>query len=163
MGFSGGALRLRLVTADEFPAWIAASRAGYAEGIELHGGQTREAAQRKADHDIAAVLTRGLETPGQALYVVEVGGRPVGRLWLGETESNGRRALFVYDIAIEAGHRGQGYGSAAMRQVEEEARARELRRIELHVFGANGVARRLYRSLGYVETSVRMAKDLGGP
>jgi hypothetical protein len=108
MSVPAQAVRLRLVTAHEFAVWIAASRAGYAEGIELHGGQTREAAQRKADHDIAAVLTHGLETPGQALYVVEVGGRPVGRIWLGETESNGRRALFVYDISIEDGYRGRG-------------------------------------------------------
>jgi RimJ/RimL family protein N-acetyltransferase len=44
---------------------------------------------------------------------------------------------------------------------EDEARARGVHRIELHVFGGNDVARGLYRSLGYVETSVLMGKDLG--
>jgi ribosomal protein S18 acetylase RimI-like enzyme len=43
---------------------------------------------------------------------------------------------------------------------EEEARVRGLNRIELNVFGGNDVARGLYRSLGYVETSAQMAKDL---
>jgi ribosomal protein S18 acetylase RimI-like enzyme len=32
--------------------------------------------------------------------------------------------------------------------------------VELNVFGGNDVARNLYRSLGYVETSIQMGKDL---
>ena len=43
---------------------------------------------------------------------------------------------------------------------ENEARERGLARIELNVFGRNDVARGLYLSLGYVENSVQMAKDL---
>ena len=57
-------------------------------------------------------------------------------------------------------HRGRGYGRAAMLLAEEEARRRGLNRIELNVFGGNTIARNLYRSLGYVETSAQMAKDL---
>jgi len=163
MTSSDGALRLRPVTADEFPAWIAASKAGYAYGVESHGGQTHEAAQRKAAEDTAAVLPLGLDTPGHAIFVVEADGRPVGRLWLAERESGGRRTLFVYDISIEEAFKGRGYGRAAMRRAEDEARARGLGRIELNVFGGNAVARRMYRSLGYVDTSVQMAKDLDAP
>lgn len=159
---SPGRVRLRPVTAREFPAWIAASKEGYAEGIESHGGQTHEAAERKADDDTASALSSGFDTPGQAMYVVEADGRPVGRLWLGERESNGRRTMFVYDVAIDAPFRGRGYGRAAMLLAEDEARSLGFRRIELHVFGGNSVARRMYRSLGYVETSVRMAKDIAG-
>jgi ribosomal protein S18 acetylase RimI-like enzyme len=48
-----------------------------------------------------------------------------------------------------------------MRLAEEEARNRDIHRIELNVFGGNTVARSLYQSLGYVERSVRMALDLG--
>jgi ribosomal protein S18 acetylase RimI-like enzyme len=44
---------------------------------------------------------------------------------------------------------------------EDEARARGLGRVELNVFGGNEVARDLYRSLGYRESAVQMAKDLG--
>ena len=44
--------------------------------------------------------------------------------------------------------------------VEGEARDRGIGRVELNVFGGNEVARGLYRSLGYVETSVQMAKEL---
>jgi ribosomal protein S18 acetylase RimI-like enzyme len=48
-----------------------------------------------------------------------------------------------------------------MELAEQQASARGIGRVELNVFGGNEVARNLYRSLGYVETSVQMAKDLG--
>jgi len=152
--------RLRPITPDEFPAFVTASKAGYAEGIEVHGGQSHEAAQQKAEADFPAVLPLGLDTPGHHIFIVEAAGVAVGRLWLAERELGGRRILYVYDVTIDPGHQGRGYGRAAMRLAEEEARARGIGRIELNVFGGNDVARGLYRSLGYVETSAQMRKDL---
>jgi ribosomal protein S18 acetylase RimI-like enzyme len=154
------ALRLRPILAEEFPAFVAASKAGYASDIEVHGGQTHEAAREKAEADFPAVLPQGLDTPGHAIFVVEADGAVVGRLWLAERELGGRRVLYIYDISIDPGHQGRGYGRATMKLAEEEARARGIGRIELNVFGGNEVARSLYRSLGYAETSVQMGKDL---
>jgi len=153
-------VRLRPMTAEEFPTFVATTRAGYAHDIEVHGGQTHAAAQQKADQDMATVLPLGLDSPGHAIFVVEADGGPVGRLWLAERPSGGRQVLFIYDISIDPEHQGRGYGRAAMGLAEVEARARGLARIELNVFGGNEVARGLYRSLGYVETSVQMGKDL---
>ena len=156
------AVRLRPMTPEEFPAFVADSKAGYAHDIEVHGGQTREAALAKAEADFPAVMPQGLETPGHAIFVVEAEGAAVGRLWLAERQMGGRRTLFIYDISIDPGQQGRGYGRAAMRLAEEEARRRGIGRIELNVFGGNEVARGLYRSLGYAETSVQMAKTLDG-
>jgi ribosomal protein S18 acetylase RimI-like enzyme len=149
------------MTAEEFPAFVAASKAEYAHDIEVHGGQTPQAAQAKAEADFPAVLPSGLETPGHAIFVVEADGEAIGRLWLAEREMGGRRTLFIYDISIDPQRQGRGYGRAAMRLAEDEAHSRGIGRLELNVFGGNDVARGLYRSLGYVETSVQMAKDLG--
>jgi ribosomal protein S18 acetylase RimI-like enzyme len=153
-------VRLRRLTAAEYPAFLVASKAGYAEGIEIHGGQTHEAAQLKAATDFPAVLPMGLQTPGHHIFVVEANGAPVGRLWLAEREMAGRRVMYVYDVSIHPGQQGHGYGRAAMQLAEEEAKSRGIDRIELNVFGGNDVARGLYRSLGYVETSAQMRKDL---
>ena len=153
-------VRLRPITADEFPAFVTASKAGYAEGIELHGGQTHQAALQKAESDFPAVLPMGLQTPGHYIFTVEADGVPVGRLWLAEREMAGRRVMFVYDVTIDAGQQGHGYGRAAMQLAEEEARARDIHRIELNVFGGNSAARSLYRSLGYDEVAVSMRKLL---
>ena len=48
-----------------------------------------------------------------------------------------------------------------MTALEETVRALGLDEIRLHVFGHNGAARALYRKLGFVETNVMMAKQLG--
>jgi ribosomal protein S18 acetylase RimI-like enzyme len=64
----------------------------------------------------------------------------------------------VYDISIDPDQQGRGYGRAAMRLAEDEARARGMDRIELNVFGGNEVARGLYRSMGYVETSAQSGR-----
>jgi ribosomal protein S18 acetylase RimI-like enzyme len=153
-------VRLRPITPQEFPAFREASEAGYAEGIELHGGQTHEAALDKAKADMTAILPQGLETHGHWIFIVEAEGVDVGRLWLAERASGGRQVLFVYDITIDSAWQGRGYGRAAMRLAEEEARARGIAHMELNVFGGNDVARGLYRSLGYVESAVLMRKDL---
>jgi RimJ/RimL family protein N-acetyltransferase len=47
-----------------------------------------------------------------------------------------------------------------MELAEAEARSHGLHRIALNVFGGNEVARNLYRSLGYAESAVHMAKDI---
>jgi GNAT superfamily N-acetyltransferase len=153
-------MRLRPMTADEYPIFVAATKAEYARDIEEHGGQTRAAALQKAEDDMASILPRGLETAGHSVFVVEADEAAVGRLWLAERPLGGRQVLFIYDISIEAEQRGRGYGRGAMRLAEEEAHRRGIGRLELNVFGGYDVARSLYRSLGYVETSVLMAKDL---
>ena len=68
--------------------------------------------------------------------------------------------MFIFDIHIDEAFRGRGFGRAAMLLAERESLARGIQRIELNVFGGNTVARGLYQSLGYLERSVRMAKDL---
>jgi ribosomal protein S18 acetylase RimI-like enzyme len=153
-------VRLRPITAEEFADFVQRVQAGYASDIEVHGGQTHDAALEKASADMAAALPKGMQTPGHAIFVVEADGVDVGRLWLAERTSGGRPTLFVYDVEIDRDWQGRGYGRAAMRLAEEEARTRGIEYLELNVFGGNDVARNLYRSLGYVETSVQMRKSL---
>jgi ribosomal protein S18 acetylase RimI-like enzyme len=154
-------LRLRPLRADEYDVWARTVTEGYAADIETLGDTPRDAARTKADKDMATVLPQGLATPKQWVFVLERGSEPVGRLWLAERTIDGRRVVFVYDVEIEAQHRGQGLGRSVMLLAEDEARARGIERIELNVFGGNTVARNLYRSLGYAERAVSMGKDLG--
>jgi ribosomal protein S18 acetylase RimI-like enzyme len=154
------AVRLRALRADEYDAWYRDVTDGYARDIAEHGDTPVDAARRKAEADMATILAQGLDTPGHDIYVVEDGPERVGRLWLAERTVDGRQILFVYDVEVAAAHRGRGYGRAAMLLAEGQARARGIARVELNVFGGNEVARHLYRSLGYVERAVSMAKDL---
>ena len=146
--------------ADEYEPAVALSKAGYARDLEELADHLPAAAAQKAQDDFEAVLPQGLDTPLHSLYVVEADGVLVGRLWLAERDLGGRHILYIYEIAIHPEHQGRGYGRGAMLWTEEEARRRGIGRIELNVFGRNDAARNLYRSLGYVENSVQMAKRL---
>jgi ribosomal protein S18 acetylase RimI-like enzyme len=153
-------LSLHPLSDDEYAAWREEEIADYARDIAENGDTPPAAARRKAQDDLERVLPDGLATPGHSIYVLEQDGAAVGRLWLAERLMDDRRALFIYDIHVNPPWRGRGLGRAAMLLVEDQARARDIRRIELNVFGGNTVARRLYLSLGYVERAVLMAKDL---
>ena len=133
----------------------------YARDIAENGHTPADAARRKAEADMAEILAQGLATPKHWLFVLEVGGERAGRLWLAEREIDGRRAMFIFDIHVDDAFRGRGFGRAAMLLAERESLDRDIHRVELNVFGGNTVARGLYQSLGYLERSVRMAKDLG--
>jgi len=154
-------LQARPLRADEFDAWRDVEIDEYARDIAENGDTSPEAARRKAETDLPEILPQGLDTPKHWMLVLEADGEHVGRLWLAEREIDGRRAIFIFDIHVDRAFRGRGYGKAAMRLAEEHARNRGIQRIELNVFGRNTIARSLYQSLGYVERSVRMGKDLG--
>ena len=146
---------------NEYDAWLARAKAAYVEDIEVNGDTPHDAAVEKSDRDFAQILPNGLSTPGYSISVVTEGDRGVGILWVAEREMDGRRVLFIYDLEVDEAERGKGYGRAAMQLAEDEARRRGIPRIELNVFGGNEIARRLYRSLGYLERAVLMGKDLG--
>lgn len=149
-------IALRPLREDEYAAWDEAHRAEYERGLVEFAGLTAEAARAKVDHDVPAVLPDGLATADTWLWAVEDDGRKVGTVFLG---LRGGEA-WLYDITIEAGERGRGYGRAAMLALEDELRALGHESVALNVWGGNEVARGLYRSLGYAEQSVHMRKRL---
>jgi ribosomal protein S18 acetylase RimI-like enzyme len=81
--------------------------------------------------------------PGARCRVVELQGRPVGRLW---TARDGG-PLVVLDISVVAGWRGQGIGTECLRGVQRHAAAQG-RDVELQVVVGNP-AQRLYERLGF--------------
>jgi ribosomal protein S18 acetylase RimI-like enzyme len=157
-------LDLRPLRDDEFDAWVEHGKAEYARDMIVNAGAPPDQAREKAESDWQTLLPQRVETPDQFIYAVEdESGERVGSVWFArrETQFEGWVA-FVYAIEIDEQSRGRGFGREAMLLLEDEARARGLDRISLNVFGGNEVARNLYRSLGYAESAVWMAKQLGG-
>ena len=154
------AVALRPLRGDELPAWLERHRRWYAADMVAHGGLREETARAKADHDVAALFPEGRPAEGSVLLVVEEDGEPAGSVWFAGRDGPGGRHAFLYALEIDESRRGRGLGREAMRLFEEEARARGFRSAMLNVFGGNEVARGLYRSLGWEETSVHMRKEL---
>jgi GNAT superfamily N-acetyltransferase len=149
-------IALRSLREDEYTDWDAAHRAEYARGLVGHVGMAREQAEAKVERDLAAVLPDGLSTSGTRIWAVEDDGRRVGTVFVGIRDGG----AWLYDITIDESERGRGYGRAALTALEDEVRALGHDTIGLNVWGANDVARGLYRSLGWAEESVHMRKRL---
>jgi ribosomal protein S18 acetylase RimI-like enzyme len=157
---SGDELRLRPATQEEFDDWLPRHQAAYAEHIMASGSMPPEAAREKARRDSQRSFSAGLATPGQLVFRVHAGAEPVGWLWLSVPGPDDPAMAWVYDIEVDEGSRGRGYGRQAMLLAEDEARARGMTSIGLNVHGQNKVAISLYDSLGYAVTAQQMKKPL---
>lgn len=111
-------------------------------------GEQRDALVRMQFH--AQDLHYRQTNPNASFDVVEVDGRPAGRLYVGRTAGDIR----IIDVSLLPEHRGAGIGSVLIREVQDEAAATG-RTVSLHVAMGNRAAV-LYDRLGF-----RLAADLG--
>jgi mycothiol synthase len=151
------------MTEGEFAEYLGWVVPDYARELERNGKAAGDAAMVASRASFDAVLPDGVATDGQTLLIAEdaEGGDRVGLLWFGPSTDDAA-AAWIYDITVDQERRGQGWGRAIMRAFEGEALARGYRRAGLNVYGDNHVARRLYESLGYLETARQLYKDLPG-
>ncbi|MEX0168065.1 GNAT family N-acetyltransferase [Streptomyces sp. LMG1-1-1.1] len=153
-------VEVRPMNDGEYAEWEARAKEGFAQSW-IERGVPEEQARTKAEDSHRRYLPEGLATPGVAIHVVVRDGLPAGFLWTGRIELEpGAWAAFVYDIEVDEGHRGLGYGRALMLLAERVAREAGDTRLGLHVFAGNTPAIRLYESLGYRTTLVNSAKEL---
>jgi ribosomal protein S18 acetylase RimI-like enzyme len=86
---------------------------------------------------------------GARFDVIELDGRPIGRLYV----DRGAGEIRIVDIALLPAHRGAGIGTTILRGLLGEAAASG-RPVRIHVEQSNP-ARRLYRRLGFVPIADR--------
>ncbi|PZS13608.1 MAG: hypothetical protein DLM57_16290 [Pseudonocardiales bacterium] len=87
---------------------------------------------------------------GDAVFIISVGGRAVGRCALFHEDPLARHA--EVGIALLEQERGRGYGTEALRQMVDFAfTRRNLRRVYLHALASNVAALASYRRVGFVE------------
>jgi ribosomal protein S18 acetylase RimI-like enzyme len=158
-----GPLVLRPMLPDEFVTYLEWAIDDYAAELERNGKATGEAAQVASRVSFDSLLPEGLATVGHTVLVATNpdDGERVGVLWFGPSNDDPAMA-WIYDIMVDEDKRRRGWGRAIMRAFEGEARARGFARAGLNVSADNHVARRLYESLGYLETARQLHKELPG-
>ncbi len=114
---------------------------------------SEETAKRQAKQQIDSALSSG---PISRFFTVLEAGTAIGYLWLLTEEE----VVFVADIYMLAPFRNKGYGKGVMKWVESYARKTRAKHISLHVFGDNATAIKLYEKCGYIQTSIKMLKEI---
>lgn len=153
-------MRVRPITDDELPGFIATTMREYANDKNEHGGIPLDEANRQAAQETAQQFPDGRLSPGHAVLVAtDDAGSRIGRLWMAPRGEE-KEIAFIYQIAVEEAERGRGYGRALMQEAANWARDNGFRTLALHVFGGNDIAINLYESLGFVTTDRTMKLEL---
>jgi ribosomal protein S18 acetylase RimI-like enzyme len=147
------------MTQIEFEEFLERSIPEYAADHVRAGNWTESESLEKSRKEFEELLPQGLKTEDNFLYTLFDGGQAVGMTWI-KAKTHPSKSGFIYDVFVEEKFRGKGYGKSLMLLLEEKAREMGLKSLELHVFGSNTVARKLYETIGYETTNVLMSKKL---
>ncbi len=156
--------RLRLLTDAEVEQWYADHEAGYLAD-RVATGEPEGVARARLAEDQARYFPDRRPAARHELFAIDDGGRQVGVVWVGPwpRREDDTSVAWLFDLEVDQAYRGQGFGRAAMRLLEEHLAESGVRELGLNVFGRNVTARHLYARAGFRETFVSMAKRLTPP
>jgi len=147
------------MTRVEFDVFMEREIPEYAADHVRAGNWTEAESLEKSRKEFEGLLPQGLNTIDNFLYTLVDGDQAVGMIWM-KVKTQPSKSGFIYDVFVDEKFHGKGYGKSLMLLLEEKAREMELKSLELHVFGSNHVARKLYETIGYETTNVLMSKKL---
>lgn len=156
-------IRLEPMDQPTYETWRDTTVREYAQGKVEAGNWPAEGAIERSEGEFAHLLPDGRSTPDHELRsMFNEAGERVGYAWFVPEDRPFGRVVFIYDIAVDPAHRRNGYAQAALGEIEAFAREHGCVGVQLHVFGGNTGARKLYQRAGYVETDVTMIKRVDG-
>jgi RimJ/RimL family protein N-acetyltransferase len=148
------------MTQHEFDLLLERAVSDYAADNVRAGHWSETEALEKARRQTESLLPQGLQTKDHYLYTLYDDDEAIGMIWLRAELNRPVKNGFIFDVHIEEKFRGKGYGKEIMSLIEEKARELGIKKIGLHVFAYNAVARKLYEDLGYKVESLNMLKEL---
>ena len=157
-------IRFVRLSETDFATYAAEVVPAYAADKIASGQWTISEAPELARKALLDLLPQGLETPDHFVYHIrhDLTQATVGTLWIAKQKRSDRDIIYIYDIRINPSHQGRGYGTEALRALEDLSRSLGVAGIGLHVFGHNAAAHTLYTKLGYKPTDIIMFKPLSG-
>ncbi len=152
------------MTENRFARYVAESIRNYAGEKVASGDWSAEESLDRAGTELEKLLPLGLRTRDHHFFTIQAEpAGEVGILWFAVIPRAGRKAAYVYDVAIGEEHRRKGYASEAFQLLEKRARSMGLAGIALHVFAHNRAARDLYAGLGFQEVDLTLFKEVRHP
>lgn len=143
---------LRKMTPEEFTAFCAKSVTSYAADLMRDDSLSETEALRIAEEEFQNELPKGTDTPDHFPMTVlsTESGCPVGIIWYMYEWTNGVRQVFLNDLLIDEPHRRQGFASAALRAMEQNAAGDGCTESVLYVWNHNPAGSSLYAKAGYL-------------
>lgn len=148
-------VELRPMSDQRFAIWSKKIWELYEQEL-IDSGIKAEAARKQCDEGREASMPNGVLQPGNIVFESFDNDESVGVVWLWIDGTE----WFIFDIDIDEGHRGKGFGRATMQAIEAYVRQQGGTAIGLSVFGFNEIAKRLYESEGYETKRIQMKKKL---
>ncbi len=107
-----------------------------------------EALKPEASSRLCADMSR---IAGAASFIAWLDGQPIGLIncFEGYSTFKAKPLLNVHDIAVLAGHRGQGVGQALLKAAEAHALSRGCCKLTLEVLSGNAPAMASYKRFGF--------------
>ena len=119
-----------------------------------------------ADAYVELLVNRCSGTSGR-VFVAEADQTVVGfvaviaRVDPDEPDEEATPYTYISDLVVLPAYRRRGIGSALLRQAEAYARERGMTLLRINVLAKNQVAGQLYRTLGFSDYRIQLAKRIG--
>ena len=100
---------------------------------------------------------------GDYCFVAEENGQIIG-FAMGIVPQSYPDTFFLWEIGVAPSYQGQGIGGKLIREVENELRKKEFKRIEVTIDPVNLPSQKLFEKMGYQNISERVGKtiEVGG-
>ncbi len=158
----GNMVRLEKMNESDFNDYIKNAINEYAVEKIKAGTWAQEEAETLSKESFTRLLPDGVHSENQYLFsIIDVDKQvKIGYLWFQCSEKLIGKEAFIYDFIIFEEFRSQGYGTQALRALDEVVKELYINKISLHVFAHNKTALALYEKTGFIATDINMSKDI---
>lgn len=143
---------LREMSEEEFKIFSEYSINDYVNDLMKSSVITMEEALAEAKRQFAEMLPNGLRTQDNALRIIADAAeeKAVGIIWYLFEMTDGIKQVFLSDFIIKEEERRKGYASAALAEMERDARRNGCAESVIYVWKHNPPGISLYTKCGYV-------------
>ncbi|MDQ0268140.1 GNAT family N-acetyltransferase [Cytobacillus purgationiresistens] len=153
-------VRLKPMNHEEFQQYMITAIEDYAKEKVISGNWSEEEAITLSTNTFNQLLPKDETSEFNYLFSIFHEQQLIGMIWVAQKSPDHNDEAFIYDFIIFDQYQGQGHGKSAMREIEVIVKEMGIKKIGLHVFGHNKIARGLYEKMGYEITNITMAKSI---
>ncbi|MEH7456410.1 GNAT family N-acetyltransferase [Bacillus sp. JJ1127] len=153
-------VELKPMSQENFQQYIMKAIDNYAKEKITSGNWNEDEAIDLSRKTFTELLPQGEKSEFNYLFSIFHDQNIVGMIWIAQKSPMNHDEGYIYDFIIFEQYQGLGYGKKAMKEIEILAKELGMKKISLHVFGHNTIARELYEKLGYEITNITMVKSI---